>query len=159
MFFYIDESGNTGLNLNDNSQPYLYYGVLSSPIDLDLSELPELLDIRKILSVKRIHANEIGYEKLSKAYELFVKLIKKYELKFDLYKIKKRDYILISFFDQLFDQGLNPAVPWNWYWTPLRYPLLFAVSSLFDDELVVKAWNARITRDHRESNKILKEII
>lgn len=159
MFFYIDESGNTGLNLNDNFQPYLYYGVLSSPIDLDLSELPELLDIRKILSVKRIHANEIGYEKLSKAYELFVKLIKKYELKFDLYKIKKRDYILISFFDQLFDQGLNPAVPWNWYWTPLRYPLLFAVSSLFDDELVVKAWNARITREQRESNKILKEII
>ena len=84
MFFYIDESGNTGLNLNDNSQPYLYYGVLSSPIDLDSSELPELLDIRKILSVKRIHANEIGHEKLSKTYKLFIKLIKKYKLKFEL---------------------------------------------------------------------------
>jgi hypothetical protein len=159
MFFYVDESGNTGLNLNDNTQPYLYYGVLSSPVDLDSSELPELIDIRKNLSVTRIHANEIGYDKLSKVYKLFIELIEKYNLKFDLYKLNKRDYIVISFFDQVFDQGLNPAVPWNWYWTPLRYPLLFAVSSLFDDELIVQAWEARITRLQDESNNMLKEII
>lgn len=159
MFFYVDESGNTGLNLNDNFQPYLYYGVLSSPVDLDSSELPELIDIREKLSVARIHANEIGYDKLSKVYKLFIELIKKYNLKFDLCKLNKRDYIVISFFDQVFDQGLNPAVPWNWYWTPLRYPLLFAVSSLFDDELIVQAWEARITRSQDESNNMLKEII
>lgn len=159
MFFYVDESGNTGLNLNDNSQPYLYYGVLSSPVDLDSSELPELIDIRENLSVTRIHANEIGYDKLSKVYKLFIELIKKYNLKFDLYKLNKRDYIVISFFDQVFDQGLNPVVPWNWYWTPLRFPLLFAVYSLFDSELIVQAWKARITRSQNESNKMLKEII
>lgn len=159
MFFYVDESGNTGLNLNDNTQPYLYYGVLSSPVDLDSSELPELIDIRKNLSVTRIHASEIGYDKLSKVYKLFIELINKYNLKFDLYKLNKRDYIVISFFDQVFDQGLNPAVPWDWYWTPLRYPLLFAVSSLFDDELIIQAWEARITRSQNESNNMLKEII
>ena len=45
MFFYIDESGHTGTNLFDDSQPLLYYGVLSSEIDLDIlgkSHFPKL---------------------------------------------------------------------------------------------------------------------
>lgn len=35
MFFYVDESGHTGPNLFDENQPILYYGVLSSKINLD----------------------------------------------------------------------------------------------------------------------------
>jgi len=35
MYFYIDESGHTGPNLFDPNQPVLYYGVVSSAVDLD----------------------------------------------------------------------------------------------------------------------------
>ena len=35
MYFYVDESGQTGINLFDLQQPVLYYGVLSSPHDMD----------------------------------------------------------------------------------------------------------------------------
>jgi hypothetical protein len=35
MYFYVDESGQTGLNLFDENQPYLYYGVLSSKTNLE----------------------------------------------------------------------------------------------------------------------------
>lgn len=35
MYFYIDESGNSGINLFDLEQPYLYYGILSSQFNID----------------------------------------------------------------------------------------------------------------------------
>ena len=35
MHFYVDETGHTGPNLFDRTQPVLSYGVLSSPDDLD----------------------------------------------------------------------------------------------------------------------------
>ncbi len=35
MHFYVDETGHTGPNLFDSTQPILSYGVLSSPDDLD----------------------------------------------------------------------------------------------------------------------------
>ena len=36
MYFYVDESGHTGPNLFDAAQPMLYYGVLSSRVNLDV---------------------------------------------------------------------------------------------------------------------------
>ena len=42
MYFYIDESGQTGLELFDDNQPFLYYGVLSSKFNLDELCLPHV---------------------------------------------------------------------------------------------------------------------
>jgi hypothetical protein len=58
--------------------------------------------------------------------------------------VVKEDHAVISFFDQVFDQGINPAVTWSGYWTPLRYMLLLQLASLFDREMAIKAWSARI---------------
>ncbi|HHE3606099.1 TPA: DUF3800 domain-containing protein [Pasteurella multocida] len=158
MFFYIDESGNTGLNLCDKSQPYLYYGVLSSSLNIDLTVVSEIKEIQESLSVDRFHANELGINKLSEISVLLVELIKNYDLKFDLFILNKSDYIIISFFDQVFDQGVNPAVPWFYYWTPLRYHLLFQIAYLFDDELLDKAWTARITKKQQTSDTLLIDV-
>lgn len=40
---------------------------------------------------------------------------------FDYYFIEKPDYVLVLLFDAVFDAGLNEAVKWDVYWTPLRY--------------------------------------
>lgn len=42
MHFYVDETGHTGPNLFDRTQPVLSYGVLSSPDDLDKEEARRL---------------------------------------------------------------------------------------------------------------------
>lgn len=158
MYFYIDESGNTGLNLFDKSQPYLYYGVLSSPLNIDDVGLKEIKDIRNKFSVNRLHGHELGVVKLSEIYKELISFIERYDLKFDLYRLNKSDYIIISFFDQIFDQGINPAVPYSAYWTPLRYPLLFHVANLFDADLLYKAWSARIEKDQNKSNNLLLDV-
>lgn len=158
MHFYVDETGHTGPNLFDSTQPVLYYGVLSSPDDLDKVAEAELAALRKKLGVQRLHAAELGIRRLDEVVDSLLILQKKHRIRFDIWQVVKRDHAIISFFDQVFDQGVNPAVPWYAYWTPFRYPLLLNLAGLFDDELVKKAWRARIEAHDGRSSSLFDEV-
>lgn len=112
MNFYVDETGHTGPNLFDRTQRVLSYGVLSSPDDLDKVAESELASLRKKLGVQRLHAAELGMYRLDDVVDTLLVLQKKHRIRFDVWQVVKRDHAIISFFDQVFDQGLNPAVPW-----------------------------------------------
>lgn len=148
MFYYVDESGNTGQHLFDEAQPMLYYGVLGCRYDLDTKAEPLLAELRAELGVDRIHANQLGVGRLTPIAKRLIDFSKKDGIRFSLFKVKKRDHAVITFFDQVFDSGLNEAVAWQHYWTPLRYALLLKVAYLFDEELAKRAWSAR-----REQNQ------
>lgn len=158
MYFYVDESGHTGSNLFDENQPILYYGVLSSKINLDAAAEQRVINIRKKLGVERLHAAELGNRELVKIVKDIESMKKRYSICFDIYQVAKADHALISFFDQVFDQGVNPAVPWLSYWTPLRYVLLLKLASLFDEKLLKEAWAARINIKTDDANKALTSI-
>lgn len=64
MFFYVDESGHTGAELFDATQPVLHYGVLSSDINLDVLAEERLVPLRKRLNVDRLHAAQLGVGRL-----------------------------------------------------------------------------------------------
>ena len=59
MYFYVDESGNSGSNLFDPNQPRLHYGVLGCAKNLDIIAEPMLARLRKELGVKRLHAKDL----------------------------------------------------------------------------------------------------
>lgn len=158
MYFYVDESGQTGQNLFDNTQPYLYYGVLSSRTNLDVLAVNRLKSIRNKLGVDRLHAADLGNGKLIEIKSDLTALKKKFDLRFDFYRLTKADHALISFFDQVFDQGLNPAVPWTAYWTPMRYILLIKLAYLFDEDLLKMAWEARITLNNSCAENLLVSV-
>ena len=147
MYCYVDESGNTGLELFDKNQPTLYYGVLTARVNLDVIAEPMLKELRKSLGVKRIHASELGVGRLTTIADKITLFSKKNDLRFSMLRVEKPDHAIISFFDQIFDSGMNKAVSWTHYFTPLRYPLLFNVAYLFDEALAKDAWKAR-----RETN-------
>ena len=155
MYFYVDESGHTGLNLFDASQPRLYYGVLSSPKNLDVVAEPVLKILRTMLNVDRIHASQLGNGELVKIAPLLRQLAIDLDIRFDLHTVYKPDHAIIQFFDQTFDQGVNPAVSWTGYWTPLRYPLLLKLSQLFDENMAKEAWEARIETNDQEAERKL----
>ncbi|MDH1508494.1 DUF3800 domain-containing protein [Pseudomonas mosselii] len=159
MHFYVDESGQTGPNLFDENQPILYYGVLSSPADLNVQAKVHVERLREQLGVERLHANELGVDKLTSICRQLDTIQRKNNICFDIYRVNKADHAAISFFDQVFDQGLNKAVPWSAYWTPLRYPLLLQVASLFDPQTLKRSWEARIERDATKANEILVEVL
>ncbi|AVB22974.1 MULTISPECIES: DUF3800 domain-containing protein [Pseudomonas syringae group] len=159
MHFYVDESGQTGLNLFDEDQPILYYGVLSSPVDLNVYARVHVERLRNQFGVERLHANELGVEKLTSISRQLDTIQRKNNLCFDIYRINKTDHAAISFFDQVFDQGLNKAVPWAAYWTPLKYQILILVASLFDPSTLKRSWAARVERDDRKANEILIDVL
>ena len=156
MYFFVDESGHTGVNLFDQNQPNLYYGVLSSPYDLDISTANHLQVARAKLGVERLHASELGFGGLIKIVDILLKLQSENTICFDICFVCKPDYALITFFDQVFDQGVNPAASWTGYWTPLRYMLLLKLSSLFDEGDLKLAWKARIETNDEKSNEYLR---
>jgi hypothetical protein len=150
VYFYIDESGHTGHNLFDDNQPNLYYGMLISSEDLDI-ECSELMETaRKKINQKRIHAKDLSLERLSEIIPELIEMHRKCNFRMNVYKVAKIDFAIIAFFDQVFDQGINPAVPWAAYWSPLRYILLVKLSFLFNREVCQDAWRARIEmKEHK----------
>lgn len=155
MFFYVDESGHTGSELFDATQPVLYYGVLSSDMNLDVLVEERLTPLRKRLGVDRLHAAQLGVGRLATIADELVSIQKKFTLRFDLYRVNKPDHAVICFYDQVFDQAMNPAVTWTSYWTPLRYILLLKLASLFEEDDARLAWSARIDTNRARANEKL----
>lgn len=156
MFFYVDESGHTGSELFDATQPVLYYGVISSDVNLDVLAEERLASLRKRLGVDRLHAAQLGVGRLATIADELVVMQKKFGLRFDLYRVNKPDHAVICFYDQVFDQHNNPAVTWTSYWTPLRYILLLKLASLFEEDDARLAWSARIdTNKARAKEKLI----
>lgn len=147
MYFYVDESGHTGGNLFDSAQPIFYYGLLSSPVDLDVVVRQDFEIIKEVLQVQTVHSKELGADRLEVVADAILCIQAKYELRFDLVRMVKNDHTVITFFDQVFDSGMNEATPWEFYNTPAKYPLLFEMAKLFDDELAKLAWLARVDTD------------
>jgi hypothetical protein len=157
-FFYIDESGHTGNRLFDPDQPTLFYGVLRSDVNLDVVAEPSVARMRKKLGVARLHAGEFGNAGLASIGGDLLALQKKLRFTFDFYRVKKPDLSIISFYDQVFDAGLNPATGWTHYWTPMRYVMLLKLATLFDEAIAADAWAARIQTKDAKAHPLLKSV-
>ena len=144
MFFYVDEAGNSGNNLFDANQPVLTYGVLSSKTNIDLLAEGEYKRILKKLGTDAIHANKLKGEGLRGIAVDLVALQKRFDYQFNYYFIHKRSYAAAMFFDAVFDEGLNKAVKWEWYWTPMRFPVVATLANLMDDEQLKESWELRL---------------
>lgn len=84
MSYEIDETGHTGRNLFDSTQPVLSYSVLSSAADLDKVAETELAALRKKLGVQRLHATELGVHRLSEVVDTLLVMQKKHRIRFDI---------------------------------------------------------------------------
>jgi hypothetical protein len=162
MFFHIDESGNTGNNLFDSAQPRLSYGVLSSLTNVDALCLSLHKKIQREIGSDQIHANQLGVGGLVKIAPYLIEIQNKMKFDFDYYFIEKLDYALVLFFDAVFDAGLNEAVKWDVYWTPMRYLIIHKLSVLFDESLLRESWRLctekRIERCEADIVQLLSEV-
>ena len=123
---------------------------------MDIAAEARVRCLRSQFGVDRLHAAELGLGRLESAIPELLKIHDECGLCFDICRVEKADHAAICFFDQVFDGGLNPAVPWTGYWTPLRYILLMKVAALFDLETLKDAWAARIDkRDKTATPKFL----
>lgn len=162
MFFHIDETGNTGNNLFDNNQPQLSYGVLASLTNVDaLGQALHATMLAK-LGVPSLHASELGVGRLDSIARPLLALHEKMKFEFGLYVVEKPTYALVQLFEAVFDAGLNDAVPWSYYWTPLRFYVIHHLAQLVDEPLLKRAWELciekRIERRYPDVVSLLSDI-
>lgn len=162
MFFHIDESGNTGNNLFDTSQPLLSYGVLSSRTSVDAIGHQLHKEMLSSLGVDVLHASKLGEDRIEKISKLLQKLHDKMQFEFGFYFIEKQTYALVQLFEAVFDAGLNEAVPWIHYWTPMRFLMIRHLSEIADESLLRKSWELssakNIEKRYPEVIEILSEL-
>ncbi len=159
MFFHIDESGNTGNNLFDPNQPKLSYGLLYSLKNVDAIGVNIHAQILKKLDIDSIHANVLGVGRLTEVADLLALLQEKMKFEFDYYFIEKKTFALVLFFDAVFDAGINEAVKWDMYWTPLRYPIIHQLSTLFDESLLKEAWELSTSRNIENCSERIMQLL
>lgn len=157
MFHYVDESGHSGSKLfkDIKNQPNLYYGVLTAPEDLDELITAEVKSMRGIVGTERLHANHLGNGRLVQLADTLIGIQKRLGLVFDFYVVKKRAHAEFCFFDQVFDSGMNAAVPYYAYWSPYRFFLLMEVHLLFNAGSAERAWNIRVDTDEKRAARDL----
>ena len=162
MFFHIDESGNTGNHLFDSQQPRLSYGLLSSPLNADVLCRSSHRQIQKEIGCEIVHANELGVAGLTAIAGHLIQIQKRMRFDFDYYFVEKTTYALVSFFEAVFDAGLNEAVKWEWYWTPMRFVLIHKLVPLFDEELLQRSWSLctakRVDQHTDDISELLTEL-
>ena len=147
MFFYIDESGNTGSNLFDDNQPIFSYGLLSSRKNVDSLCEDIHQNILSVIKKDVIHANELGIGGLENIIDYLYETHDTMELSFDFYYINKLDFSLIHFFEAVFDQGLNQAVPYNVYWTPLKFLFIRHLSEVLTEDILKRSWKLYMAKN------------
>jgi hypothetical protein len=162
MFFHIDESGNTGNNLFDANQPRLSYGVLSSRTNVDALGAPLYGAMLSKLGATSLHASQLGAGRLEAIAPHLLALQQKMNFEFGFYVIEKPTYAVVRLFEAVFDAGLNDAVPWAHYWTPLRFYLIHHLSRLVDEPLLRSAWDLstelRIERRLNDVVELIREL-
>lgn len=165
MFLHIDESGNSGNNLFDRDQQVLSYGVLSSRWDVDAHARDEATAIAGKTGGQGLHANKLGPAGLRGTADFLVELHERFEFCFDYYYIHKRAFAVVTFFNAVFDAGVNPAMKWDWYWTPLRFPLVGVLGGLLDEDLLRESWRLclvprkRLERERERIRALLSTVL
>jgi len=157
VFIYVDESGHSGAQIfkDIKAQPNMYYGVMTSKVDLSIEITDALVSMRKLLEVDRIHASALGNPPLARIAPQLLKIQNELGLIFDFYILKKRAHAEFCFFDQVFDSGNNKAIPHGAYFSPFRYLLILELSRMFNDAKAERAWNIRIELDEDKANREL----
>lgn len=160
MFAYLDESGHTGKNIFDKTQPWFYYTCALTKEDIDVVLKTDFSEMCKKLEVSELHANELGIAKLKLILPEIQHLIKKHNIRFIFAQVEKRWFALCKFFDDVFDSGENVAVPWTLYNAPeLRHAMLFNVECIMTTENLQSFWNAITQRNTTVAQKTLQDIL
>jgi hypothetical protein len=143
MFAYVDETGNTGKNLFDDSQHQFITAALMTRANFDVLYKKNMKELAGRLGVKVLHANELGLSKLETIACDLQKIFKISKSRFFMSRLEKNYLATTKIVDMLFDSGETLAVPWHIYnYRPLRLLLVIKVAGLLDETLAQSFWSA-----------------
>lgn len=156
---YTDESGNTGNNIFDLSQPNFWTGTVFSEFDLDKYGKTEFDCLVREIGVQELHGNELGVQRLEIIANRIENLISTFNIGFIFTIIEKKHISTMKFVDTLLDSGLNKAVsPIHYGQRALRIPLAATIAVNFSQRNKEEFWNVYKNLDYLGFCKILRRV-
>ncbi|MFZ5352779.1 MAG: DUF3800 domain-containing protein [Bacillota bacterium] len=155
LHLYTDESGNTGLSLFDDKQPYFWTCTMITEEDFNTVDLSPVLSA---LQVDRLHANIIGLPGIESISDQLCEIITN-KCTFLFTKIEKRYFAKLKLFDLIFDNGINHATTTIHYGIrglrlPLAYNFVINVSPKSEEEF----WESYEKGDKSNFVRLLKRV-
>jgi hypothetical protein len=141
MYAYTDGSGNTGMNLFDDAQPWFWTVIPLAPRELDPTAAAAIARWSTALSVPDIHGNELGLKRMEQiAWPIHAFLVE-HDCQFIFTRLEKRHHSRLKFVDRLIDSGINPTIPGYVYGNRLlRLGLAHAIASNFSPRNEEEWW-------------------
>jgi hypothetical protein len=141
IFAYVDESGNTGKNIFDQTQPDFYTAALVNKGAFDTTWGERIKAIARKVVADAIHANELGLDRLETIAEQLHTVLSASKAHFFVSRVEKRYLLAAKTFDVLFDSGENAGVVWhNYNIRPLKIMLAFKLAAIISDEIAREFW-------------------
>jgi hypothetical protein len=156
MWTYVDESGNTGNQLFDESQPVFITAAMMTKTNFDLVYKAELQALSRKVGLVALHANELGVGRIEDVAGELLRIMKDADARFFASRVEKRYLAAAKVCDTYFDAGENLAVPWHVYWLrPLRLILMFKLAYfILTDDSVQLVWQCLTAPNERTSKKL-----
>jgi len=159
MFAFVDETGNTGGNLLDASQPDFFTAALVTKSDFDLVYVSEIRRLAQRFGGEPLHGKDLGFHRVEEIAGDLIKVFKKSEARFFVSRVEKRYLLATKIFDTFFDSGENAAMPWHLYNVrPLRLMLAFKVASLVKEDVARRFWAMLLDRNDAKVKAEIPEI-
>lgn len=160
LYGYCDESGNTGLNVFDEKQPYFWLATLLSRYNLEVTAKIDINKLANSVGEKELHGNEMGLTKINQIAVEIIKILEKNNCYIVISRVEKRHIVRLKLFDYLFDNATNKAV------TALHYEvraLRLQLADIFCDNVTLQMemefWNLYNNPNEQDLKNILKELI
>ena len=152
MYVYIDESGNSGLNMFDSDQKFFYLIAVVSKVNIQNIFSRHFDTICSKYNIKELHGNELGLTKMSNVCFELKRILKKINPKLALIYINKEAYVATKLFDTILDSGENYGVATHHYnLRPLRSVLLAKFLSIVDTDILKEFWKGAIEKNKESS--------
>jgi hypothetical protein len=136
FYVYADESGNTGKNIFDTSQPDYYTAALISKGNFDTRYDRQIREIAAKVGAPSVHANELGLGRIEVIAGDLVTVLEGSGAIFFVSRVEKKYLLATKMFDVLFDSGENAAIAWhNYNIRPLRIILAFKLAHAIDESI------------------------
>lgn len=157
---FTDESGNTGDNLFDPSQPFFWTGTILMTKQAASAVEESVPRWALTTGVQELHGNELGFRRLDPIANEVHTFLQEYDCKLIFSRVEKYHLAATKFADQVLDSGINEAVsPYDYYSRSSRLGLTHTIAQNLELQERRAFWDAYGIGDAVRFRKVVSSVL